>query len=925
MLSEEQRELLTARLRRAQTGGKAGIVRRAPEVTELPLSFAQEQLWFMDRFAPGLPTYNIPVALWLRGPLDAGALGRAVDALVARHETLRTRLVPDGEGRPFQVVDEPAPVDLNPLELSEPGLRELAADAAARPFSLADGPLFRARLVRLAAATHVLVVVVHHVVFDGWSIGVLVRDLMALYAAEVTGGPPELEELPVQYGDYALWERERLDGAAAAELAEYWRKNLDGFRTLALPTDRPRPIVAGYEGGLERLRLGGELLAGLRELSRRAGATLFATLMAGLQALLHRYTGQDDIVVGTVSANRGRATLAPLIGFLVNTLAIRTDLSGDPAFVELLDRVRAATVGAYAHQDLPFAKLVEELQVDRDPSRAPIFQVALSFAEAPDDVHAAGLTVRVENLDLLAAKFDLNFFAEVREDGLWVDVSYATGLFDAGTVRRMLGHLRVLLEGAAADPTRRLSRLPVLTEAELRRELVEWDAHVLDAHLNPVPVGVAGELHIGAAGVPCGYPTRPATEQRSVPDPFRPGCRLYKTGDLVKRRPDGDLVFLGRLDGTGGGTGGSSGTAQQPVPAPAAQGKAYAAQGTAYAAPRTPVETALAGTYARILGHERVGIDDGFFDLGGNSLQAMRLITLIDDQLSVDLPITAVFLAPTVRRLAARIEQARGATARPRGPLVELTEETGAAPLFVVHAVGGTVYAYAPLASELAGSFTVYGVEAAGLGEGTAPAESLDAMASTYAEAIRAAQPEGPYRIAGWSMGGLVAYEIARRLEAGGERVAFLGLLDAPFDLSGGPPAGEDRLAAGFVADAARTLGWAESGPAAAAAGAAERLDWLARRLDGGDPGSVRAEIDRRFAVFRAHTRAIAGYAPTGEVRAATLVVGARRSPNAEAAGRWASFLGGSVAMMSIDSDHYAFLRPPLVREVGAAIGERAS
>jgi thioesterase domain-containing protein/acyl carrier protein len=914
MLSDKQRELLTARLRRAQTGGQGGIARRAPGTAELPLSFAQEQLWFMDRFAPGLPTYNIPVALWLRGPLDAVALGRAVDALVARHETLRTRLVPDGEGRPFQVVDEPAPVDLDPVELSEPELRELAATEAARPFSLADGPLFRARLVRLAAETHVLVVVVHHVVFDGWSIGVLVRDLTALYAAEVTGGPPDLEELPVQYADYALWERDRLRGGTVAELADYWRKNLDGFQTLELPTDRPRPVVAGYAGGLERVNLGPELLAGLRELSRREGATLFATVMAGLQALLHRYTGQDDIVVGTVSANRGRAKLAPLIGFLVNTLAIRTDLSGDPAFLELLGRVRAATVGAYAHQDLPFARLVEELQVERDPSRAPIFQVALSIADAPDDVHAAGLTVRVESLDLLAAKFDLNFFAEVRADGLWVDVSYATGLFEADTVRRMLGHLRVLLEGVVKDPTARISRLPVLTGPELHRELVEWDAYVLDAHLNPVPVGVAGELHVDGAGVPRGYLNPPElTEQRSIPDPFRPGGRLYRTGDLVRRLPDGKLAFVGRRDGTGSGTG---------PPAPPAPDSG--ARGTAYSAPRTPVETVLADTYARLLGHDNVGIDDGFFDLGGNSLQAMRLITRIDDELSVDLPITAVFLTPTVRRLAARIERARGGSARPRGPLVELSEETGAAPLFVVHAVGGTVYAYAPLAGELAGSFTVYGIEAAGLGDGTAPAESLDVMADAYAGAVRAAQPEGPYRIAGWSMGGLVAYEIARRLESGGERVAFLGLLDAPFAVPGEPPGDEDRLAERFVADAARTLGWAEPGPAAAAGGAG-RLDWLARRLDGADPAAARAEIDRRFAVFRAHTRAITGYAPGGGVGAGTLVVGARRSPNAAAAGRWAGFLGGDVTMMSVDSDHYAFLRPPLVQQVAAAIRERTS
>jgi thioesterase domain-containing protein len=232
------------------------------------------------------------------------------------------------------------------------------------------------------------------------------------------------------------------------------------------------------------------------------------------------------------------------------------------------------------------------------------------------------------------------------------------------------------------------------------------------------------------------------------------------------------------------------------------------------------------------------------------------------------------------------------------------------------------VYAYAPLAGELTGALTVYGIEAAGLGEDGMPAESLDAMVDAYTDAIRAAQPEGPYRVAGWSMGGLVAFEIAKRLESGGHQVAFLGLLDAPFAVPAEQPADEPRLAERFVADAARTLGWTETEPPAGVS-VDERLDWLARRLDGGNPAAVRAEIDRRFAVFHAHTKAIAGYVPRGSVRAAALVVSARRSPNAEAAVRWAGVLQGEVQTMSLDSDHYAFLRPPLVRELSAALRER--
>ena len=841
-------------------------------------------------------------------------------------------------------------------------------------------------------------------------------------------------------------------------------------------------------------------------------------MLAALQALLHRYTGQDDVVVGTVSANRSRSKLAPLVGYLVNTLPMRTDLAGDPTFTELLVRVRETTMGAFAHQNLPFAKLVEELKVERDPGRAPIFQVAMTLAEPPESTEAAGLSVELEKVDLVAAKFDLGVHVDVRPGDLLLEALYATSLFDAGTVGRLLGHLRVVLESVVEDPSRRLSELPVLTEAELRRELVEWNdtaadfpqvcvheafeaqvartpdgvaaeldgetvtyaemnadanriarrlrdlgvgreslvgvsmapsprrlavllgimkagggyvpldpalpddrlsymiedtampvvvadatgesglpdsgatvvavdrewdaiaaldpgdlghevatsdvayviytsgstgrpkgvmvehrqvvnhaagmiehwgvgtgdrvlqfaslnfdvsvmdmfmtllsgaravvaptetllspprlaqlmrdrevtfaslppavvnllsgqdfpglkfvmsagealsselvhawvrpglrfvngygptedtviatfaeldgsvlpppiglpvanaqAYVLDRNLNPVPVGVVGELHMGGAGVTRGYLNAPElTEQRYIPDPFQPGGRLYKTGDLVKRLPDGNIVYLGRMDGQVKIRGLrvelgeiETGLASHPSVAQAvvvmgedrsgeqqlvgyvrpdldgpevdvAELRRHLAQRmpaymvpahilvmdvfklntsgkidksalpapdvpvetAAYVAPRTTAETTLAAVYAGLLGRDQVGIDDGFFDLGGNSLQAMQLVTRIHDELSVDLGVTAIFLAPTVRRLADRIEQARGTGARTGGPIVELSEREGGDPLFVVHAVGGTVHGYAPLARELAGAFTVYGVEAAGLAGG---------------------------------------------------------------------------------------------------------------------------------------------------------------------------------------------------------------
>jgi amino acid adenylation domain-containing protein len=1065
MLSDAQRALVAARLRRGRAETPAGIPRRGPDAGELPLSFGQEQLWFLDRFTPGLSTYNVPCALRLRGPLDAAALNRALDALAARHEALRTRFVTNERGLPIQQVAEPEPVrptavDLSALTAQERRTRLLAvtAEETARPFDLSRGSLLRVLLVRLAEDEHILFAVVHHIVFDGWSAGVFQRELAALYAEQVDAGPPALEPLPIQFADFALWERERLRGAALDGLIEYWRTTMDGFQTLNLPTDRPRQAVADQSGGVERLNLGAEAWAAVRDLGTREGATPAVVLLAALNALLHRYTGQDDIVVGTISANRGRPELAALIGFLVTTLPIRTDLSGDPAFADLLARVREATSGAYGHQDLSFGRLVEELRVERDPSRAPVFQTLFTHVEEGEAAPARGGGVEFGPADGLAdpdtAKFDLALVTEVRAGELWVEAAYASALFDRATIRRLLTHFGTLLRGATADAPLQLSQLPLLTADELHQELTQWNdtahepwsgcvhehfeaqaartpdavaaeldgadpttyaqlnaqanriarwlrdagagpqalvgvsmaasprrlavllgimkagggyvpldpalpaerlafmmrdaampvvvadaasaahlpdtgarvlsidaeeariarfdgadpgfpadpaaaayviytsgstgrpkgvvvehrsvvnfalgqietwglgpadaaiqfaslnfdvsvfdmftallcgarvvlgsretllspprlaalmreravtygclppamaglligeqfpglrillvageempahlvtgllrpglrlgnaygptedtvlatiaeldgtvlpppiglpvvntqAYVLDARLNPVPVGVIGELHLGGSGLARGYLNAPElTGQRFVRNPFddRPGARLYKTGDMVRRLLDGDIVFVGRTDGQIKIRGlrvelGEIETALLSHPAVAQSVVVVAADhagdkqlvgylrpepgtgapdldrlrqylaerlpgymvpahlvpldsfpvnpsgkidkaalpavdapvgDTRHTAPRTLVETALVDMYAELLGREQVGVDEGFFDLGGNSLRAMQLITMLHNDLVVDIDVTDVFLAPTPGQL----------------------------------------------------------------------------------------------------------------------------------------------------------------------------------------------------------------------------------------------------------------------------------
>ncbi|MFJ8011036.1 amino acid adenylation domain-containing protein [Streptomyces sp. NPDC096339] len=438
-----------------------------------PLSFAQQRLWFLDQLQPGRPDYNIPVATRLHGPLDADALAAALCAVVSRHEVLRSRIA-EGPSGPVQVVEAPevfVPVrtDLGDLHREEARSRALGlahADAAA-PFDLGSAPLLRARVVRVADDEHLLVLVLHHTVGDGWSMPVLWRELSGAYASLRRGERPVLPDLPVQYGDFAYWQQRRLaDGEADAGIA-HWRAALAGLPALELPTDRPRPQVRSGAGDAFVFEVPAELAERLGALARERGATLFMVLLAGFQALLARYTGQADIAVGSPIAGRDRTELEPLVGFFVNTLVLRTDLSGDPAFGELLGRVRRTALAAYEHQDVPFDRLVEELRPERDLSRNPLFDVL--FQLHPEQLDALPLEgVEVESLDTSngTAKFDLSLAMTEHPGGLTGTVQYATDLFDRATVERFGGHYLRLLAGAAETPDAPLSRLDVLSPQE---------------------------------------------------------------------------------------------------------------------------------------------------------------------------------------------------------------------------------------------------------------------------------------------------------------------------------------------------------------------------------------------------------------------------------------------------------------------------
>ncbi len=458
-------------------------IARTPD--ELPLSFGQQRLWFLDQLDPGSPLYNNFAALRLTGELDPSRLERSLNAVVARHEVLRTVFAAQ-DGRPIQAILPDLKltlptVDLRglPLPTQETEIMRLAAEEARTAFDLAHGPLLRGRLLRTGDQEHVLFFTMHHIVSDGWSVGVLIREVATLYQAlerpdaEIAGVLPPL---PIQYVDYAAWQRAWLSGEAREAELSFWRDQLSPEPPpLELPTDRPRPPMQTFRGGNVWFAWPLELQQRLEALAQSEGATLFMALLAGLQTLFYRYTNQEDFCIGTPVANRDRPETAGLIGFLLNTLVLRADLAGKPSFRTLLTRVRETALQAYAHQELPFEMLVEALQPTRDMSRSPFFQVMFDLQEAPlQGLTLPGITLQPLRVEGGTAKFDLALSLEYGPGGLSGYLNYNSDLFDADTAQRMVDHLRTLLEAAVADPDRTVATLPMLTEAEQQQILAEW-------------------------------------------------------------------------------------------------------------------------------------------------------------------------------------------------------------------------------------------------------------------------------------------------------------------------------------------------------------------------------------------------------------------------------------------------------------------
>ncbi|YAG14349.1 Carrier domain-containing protein [Nostoc sp. DSM 114161] len=466
------------------------------EVFVFPPSFAQQRLWFLDQLIPGNSIYNVPTVIRLTGSLNLAALEQTFNEIVRRHETLRTTFIVL-DGQPLQAITPTLTIPISVFDLQQLPADKQEVEAKCiitaeieHPFDLSSGPLLRVMLLVLCETEHILLLNMHHIICDDWSIGILIQELGTLYAAFAQNQLSPLVELPLQYADFAHWQREWLQKEVLQSQLAYWREQLNSISILHLPTDKPRPTIQSYQGATQFLELPKKLIDALEKLSQQESATLFMTLLAAFKTLLYRYTYQEDIALGSPIANRNRSEIEGIIGFFVNSLVLRSDLSGNPNFRELLSRVREVTLGAYSHQDLPFEKLVEELHPERNLSQHPLFQVVFGFQNAPmSALELPGLVPSFMNIDLKKTRFDLELHLWKCSDdfrslwggsweyseGLRGVIVYNTDLFERATISRMLKHFKTLLSGIVANPEQRVANLPLLDEFELHQILMEWN------------------------------------------------------------------------------------------------------------------------------------------------------------------------------------------------------------------------------------------------------------------------------------------------------------------------------------------------------------------------------------------------------------------------------------------------------------------
>jgi amino acid adenylation domain-containing protein len=676
--------------------GEGGLARPIPQVApdrDLPLSFAQQRLWFLDRWNAGNGLYNIPTAFTLSGALDVGALEQSLRLLVERHAALRT-VFPTAGGRPAHSVLSPADLNLSVVDVadrgSDPGsvaVQTLVMEEARRGFDLARGPLVRAVLFRLGETEHVFVLTLHHIVGDAWSLAILFRELSVLYRAIVGGTTPMLPPIPISYPDFAAWQRDTFQGELLERHLAYWTHQLRPPRAvLQLPFDRARPVDMRSDGDRVDLSLPPDTAKALTVFCRRERVTPFVTLLAVFQVLLHRWGGQDDLLIGTPIANRTRRELEDVVGCFVNTTVMRGTVGGDPSFRELVERVRQTSIDAQNYQELPFEQLIDALRIERSTSYSPLFQVMFVTNEARAALALPGVSASQIRVNTGYSKFDLTGSFTIGQDALRGSFEFSTEIFDRKTVEAMAADFARLTAAALAGGHQRVSALPMTAGSGVK----------------PVPRPTTGDDSV--------RPTAVAPRPTSIQSAAMPG-----------------------------------------------------------------IEATLSKLWSAILETPGVGVDDNFFELGGNSFLAVRLFAGIEDAFGIKLPLSTLFQQGTIRAqatlLAATVRTDLGS------PIVAIQPNGTQRPFFLVHGIGAEVLGFSTLVKHVGLDQPIFGLRPPT--QEPAFFSTVENVAAAYVQAIRATDPNGPYRIGGYSGGGRIAYEMAQQLQTAGAQVEALVMIDS--------------------------------------------------------------------------------------------------------------------------------------------------
>lgn len=652
----------------------------------LLLSFAQERLWIIDQLRPDTSIHNMRAALRLKGSLNIAILEQSLREIVRRHEILRTTFTTVNE-KPIQVISPNIDIKLSMIDFREIPeseqkiqIEQITKQEFEQPFDLALAPLWRFKLMRLSEEEYVFLRTVHHIVFDGWSYSVFMRELAVIYESLSSGMPLPFGDLPIQYADFAQSQRQWLQDKVLESQLNYWKQQLSGsLSSLKLPLDYSRPSIPTFQGNRQSLMLPKNLVKRVKELSVKEEVSLFVTLLSAFKMLLYQYTKQEDIIICSPVAGRNQVETKKLIGYFNNILPMRTSLEGNPSFLELMDRVSKVTLGAYEHQELPFQKLANCINI----LNIPLYRVVFALQNTPSQPLKLGeVDISYLDVDTEASNFEMFLSIAEKEENLTATLSYKTDLFSANTVTQILENFQTLLEDLVINPNQHLSDLPVLRNSR-SYQFVNSNGNF----------------------------------------------------DKTKQKPDNTFV-----------------------------------------APRNELEVQITKIWKKVLKVNSIGVEDNFWALGGNSLQAVSLFAEIEKKFGKNLPLATLFQAASVAELASIIRQKNWLA--PWDSLVAIQPHGSKPPIFYIHPIGANLLIYRDLAKRLGAEQPVYGLQPRGLDGSCAPLTRIEDMADHYLAQISQIEPNGPYLLAGLSQGGTIAWEISQRLTAQGKEVALLALLD---------------------------------------------------------------------------------------------------------------------------------------------------